>query len=656
MQAIASEALKNLASFSNQEFSSAIWAFAKLDYAEHEEFLDAVVSELLQRLSDLTPQDLSMLAWSLAHFDGPRSKPALEAISWEVLKMCSDLGPQDIANICWACATAGFENALMMSALAKEVVKKVGRFGAQDLANTVWAFAKLGMTEDDMFDAIAAEVIIKVGSLLPQNLSIISWGYAKLGLLNDSMMEGAALASAAEPPGRASPALRGVPSLGVDRRAWGGSWGDSSLLLKDSHASSWGDSSLLCKDTHSGCRAPLVAAGKRKPEMEDGASLAACKKALAWPSSPQSSSLLHEPALFAGFTKTNNANTNNNTNTTNNNNIRAADLVLARRRPASPAGALKSLAQTSMARWTTNNNNSNNNNNKTPQLHTHLGSGLTRSPSEISLSSFSTQASSVHASVVLSRGASLVSLGSPATSPISRNSLDSLVSRCGVNQNTPWDEYTEVSLAPGVSRQLLEIPCDGPPGILRVAFTSARLQKGPAGCPRGTVLCAAGCYECMEGPSCLYNKLASLLPQTGISVLQLAYRPPGDDEEEAAEDVMTCVDWLLARNNCGPLLLIGWSMGSAAVVEAAYLRRNVPIKALITLAAQTAGTRRVKDLEIPLLALHGLDDTILRSDCSKTVVQRAQNGVLRLLPDTTHRMEHALPHVLEFVDAHLPTR
>ncbi|CAE8634088.1 unnamed protein product [Polarella glacialis] len=243
----------------------------------------------------------------------------------------------------------------------------------------------------------------------------------------------------------ASPALRGVPSLGVDRRAWGGSWGDSSLLLKDSHASSWGDSSLLCKDTHSGCRAPLVAAGKRKPEMEDGASLAACKKALAWPSSPQPD---EEP--FGNF------------------------LVFV--------------------------------------FHASLFCPCLRRAFSRGVFGFS-----------------------------------------GLSGNVA--NLTELV---------------GLISILRVAFTSARLQKG-------------------------------------ISVLQLAYRPPGDDEEEAAEDVMTCVDWLLARNNCGPLLLIGWSMGSAAVVEAAYLRRNVPIKALITLAAQTAGTRRVKDLEIPLLALHGLD-------------------------------------------------
>ena len=34
---------------------------------------------------------------------------------------------------------------------------------------------------------------------------------------------------------------------------------------------------------------------------------------------------------------------------------------------------------------------------------------------------------------------------------------------------------------------------------------------------------------------------------------------------------MTCIDWL--ANRFGSLVLVGWSMGSAAVVEAPFLRR-----------------------------------------------------------------------------------
>jgi len=95
-------------------------------------------------------------------------------------------------------------------------------------------------------------------------------------------------------------------------------------------------------------------------------------------------------------------------------------------------------------------------------------------------------------------------------------------------------------------------------------------------------------------------------------------------------------------------------MGAAAVVEAAYLRRTMgAIKAIITLAGQTAGTRNAKHLEVPLLALHGEDDKVLSPECSRTLVQRAPQGKLQLLPATTHRMEHALPHVMAFIDAHL---
>lgn len=227
--------------------------------------------------------------------------------------------------------------------------------------------------------------------------------------------------------------------------------------------------------------------------------------------------------------------------------------------------------------------------------------------------------------------------------------------------NTPWSEYVDVALAPKVERQMLELPSDGPPGFLRAALFSAVASRlagvdGAGGKMRGTVVCCPGCYECMEGPSCLYNNLASLLPQTGVAVLQLAFRPPGDNEEEAAEDVMTCVDWLSKRKS-NPLILIGWSFGAAAVIEGAFLRRNAgAVAAIITLAGQTAGTRNVKHLEVPLLALHGEGDRVLPINCSRAIAQRSQCGTLNILPQTTHRMEHALPHVMEFVNAHLPEK
>ena len=62
--------------------------------------------------------------------------------------------------------------------------------------------------------------------------------------------------------------------------------------------------------------------------------------------------------------------------------------------------------------------------------------------------------------------------------------------------------------------------------------------------------------------------------------------------------------------------------------------------------------------QVPILALHGLEDQVLPPDCSKTLVQRAADGVksvrLQLLEKDTHRMESALPHVLDFIFHHAP--
>lgn len=229
---------------------------------------------------------------------------------------------------------------------------------------------------------------------------------------------------------------------------------------------------------------------------------------------------------------------------------------------------------------------------------------------------------------------------------------------CGGQQqshgNMPRVEYEDASCPPQVRRKLLDLPTDGPPGIMKVTLTdpSPALAK-ELGKSRGCVLCCAGVYSCLEGPSCLYDKLASLLPKENVAVLQVTYRPPGEDEEEAAEDVMTCIDWLV-QQQLGPLVLIGWSMGAAAVIEAAYLRRTCcTCSGIITLAGQTAGTRNVKHLECPLLALHGDNDHVLPASCSQSLARRAKCGQFHSLPNSTHHMENALPHVLEFLQTHL---
>eukprot|EP00434_Breviolum_minutum_P012112 symbB.v1.2.010680.t1/scaffold704.1/size171252/6 len=221
------------------------------------------------------------------------------------------------------------------------------------------------------------------------------------------------------------------------------------------------------------------------------------------------------------------------------------------------------------------------------------------------------------------------------TSPTSRVSTFSLSS----DENTPWEHFSPVTLAEGVVEHHYTLPCDGPPKILHVtSFEKKRSNHA--------VLCCPGCYECREGPSCLYNHLASELPQKGYMVVQLSYRPPADDEEEAAEDVMSCIDWLAEKNHqrrLDSLILVGWSMGSAAVIEAAYLRRHLPfISGIVTLAAQTSGTRNVKHLQVPILALHGLEDQVLPPDCSKTLVQRAADGVKRLVDEDLQEDESTI--------------
>ena len=153
-----------------------------------------------------------------------------------------------------------------------------------------------------------------------------------------------------------------------------------------------------------------------------------------------------------------------------------------------------------------------------------------------------------------------------------------------------------IKTSKGDSVQCILWLCDSTQGVV---ITAAGAGGGPG--PGGS-----------DGPYCLYQRLANYLPaQFNISVIQVIYHA-FSDMQAAVDDILAAIDWTRSTMGLVNIALIGWSMGGAAVVEAAYLR-GINIKGIITIGGQTVGGGNANKLhpDTSFAILHGSADTCI---------------------------------------------
>lgn len=126
----------------------------------------------------------------------------------------------------------------------------------------------------------------------------------------------------------------------------------------------------------------------------------------------------------------------------------------------------------------------------------------------------------------------------------------------------------------------------------------------------GTVVTIGGIHGGFYGPNSLYNDFAEKLPEYNISLLRVNVSRP---YMTGASQLLLGLNVLKEHNNMKPLMLVGWSMGSASIVNAVQemIEKNdtLEIVSLLTFAGQAGGCQSIKTMDVKLNIIHGDNDT-----------------------------------------------
>jgi alpha-beta hydrolase superfamily lysophospholipase len=151
-----------------------------------------------------------------------------------------------------------------------------------------------------------------------------------------------------------------------------------------------------------------------------------------------------------------------------------------------------------------------------------------------------------------------------------------------------------------------------------------------------------------DGPAGVYKELASRLIEKGLSTLRISYRQPGEFEE-CVLDVLGALSFIKGMGG-GSVVLVGHSFGGAVVIKAGEL--SPAVTAVAALSSQRFGTSTVENLAPrPLLLVHGTADTILPSEASQDIYDRArQPKRLTLIEGAGHGLMEAKDDLVEMLE------
>ena len=168
-------------------------------------------------------------------------------------------------------------------------------------------------------------------------------------------------------------------------------------------------------------------------------------------------------------------------------------------------------------------------------------------------------------------------------------------------------------------------------------FTSAVILLGG---------CEGGWWNPTQGS--MYPELCSKLNQIGISALHLKYRY-GGELEECTHDVLEALKYL-KKEGILKAGIVGWSFGGAVVCQGAGKSDTGLVKAVATLATQSAGVSPIRNAKgVASLFIHGNEDTCLDKRCSEYTYKLAHEPKRLMIVsdhhgffDTTHEVQEGV--------------
>jgi very-short-patch-repair endonuclease len=146
-----------------------VWAYATAGVAAPALF-EAVATEALKKIASFNSQALANTVWAYATA-GVAAPALFEAVAAEASKKVATFTPQNLANTVWAYATAGVAAPALFEAVAVESSKKIATFEPQALANTVWAYATAGVAAPALFEVLAVSIEATISNFSLDGLS-----------------------------------------------------------------------------------------------------------------------------------------------------------------------------------------------------------------------------------------------------------------------------------------------------------------------------------------------------------------------------------------------------------------------------------------------------------------------------------------------------
>jgi pimeloyl-ACP methyl ester carboxylesterase len=118
-------------------------------------------------------------------------------------------------------------------------------------------------------------------------------------------------------------------------------------------------------------------------------------------------------------------------------------------------------------------------------------------------------------------------------------------------------------------------------------------------------------------------------------------------------DLVVEVSKLMYLKNTKSVVLIGWSMGGAVVIEAGYnLQKKITISGIITISSQLEQIRNIKKLndDIFKLFIHGDNDSILSHEISQHLYKQVNNRkMIQIIKDGDHFLSGNEKYLYELV-------